>query len=69
VSGLEPSLLFDELSSTAMPAPGESVRGRISYHVRSGGHVVEDIDWERYLDFLDHWMGKTQSRLTPLAAR
>lgn len=53
---------FDGLSSTTMPAVGESVPGRISYHIRSGGHDVEDIDWERYLDFLDRWIGKTQSR-------
>ncbi|MDR3752415.1 MAG: hypothetical protein P4K93_01875 [Terracidiphilus sp.] len=48
------------LSATTMPAAGTSIPGRISYHIRSGGHDVEEIDWERYLTFLDRWFGGTQ---------
>jgi hypothetical protein len=51
----------DGLSSTTMPAVGAFVPGRISYHIRGGGHDVEDIDWERYIAFLDRWIGGTQA--------
>jgi hypothetical protein len=43
------------LSATTMPKVGESIAGRISYHIRPGIHDVLEYDWEKYLDFLDTW--------------
>lgn len=44
---------FSGLNATIMPKAGQVVPGRINYHLRAGVHDVEEIDWERYLDFLD----------------
>jgi hypothetical protein len=44
------------LSATTMPKVGESIAGRISYHIRPGIHDVFEYDWEKYLDFLDTWL-------------
>lgn len=44
------------LASTAMPKVGESIPGRISYHIRPGGHDVQEIDWQNYLTFLDTYL-------------
>lgn len=44
------------LPSTTMPQVGEALEGRVSYHIRPGGHDVLPIDWERYLAFLDRWL-------------
>lgn len=34
-----------------MPAIGESVGGRLGYHVRAGKHDMTDFDWTQYLVF------------------
>ncbi|MFH1719007.1 MAG: acetylxylan esterase [Planctomycetota bacterium] len=37
-----------------MPGLDQPVRkGRIGYHVRSGGHALTAYDWQRYMDFAD----------------
>ena len=41
------------LDSTTMPAVGEAIAGRVSYHIRPGKHDVTDFDWQKYLTFLD----------------
>jgi hypothetical protein len=46
----------DGLPATEMPAPGEPVEGRISYHLRPGEHDVVDYDWDRYLDTADRFL-------------
>ena len=36
------------------PAPEEGiVSGNLAYHIKSGGHNLEEYDWERYLNFCD----------------
>jgi hypothetical protein len=44
------------LPVTQWPAVDQPVLGRVSYHVRSGGHNVMDFDWEQYLRFCDAWV-------------
>ncbi|MGB7266652.1 MAG: hypothetical protein WBC92_14125 [Terracidiphilus sp.] len=44
---------FSGLSAAVLPNIGEALLGRVSYHIRAGGHDVKEIDWQRYLDFLD----------------
>ncbi|HEX4005397.1 MAG TPA: hypothetical protein VHX60_04435 [Acidobacteriaceae bacterium] len=41
------------LQSDAWPGVNQPLRGRVSYHVRSGAHSVTDFDWEQYLRFCD----------------
>lgn len=40
----------------AMPAVNHPVFGRISYHVRSGGHNITRYDWTQYLHFADLYL-------------
>ena len=36
------------------PAPNHPViRGRRGYHIREGGHGLEEYDWERFMDFAE----------------
>ena len=44
------------LTANEMPAVNEPVQGRVSYHVRSGGHDVTEFDWTQYLDFADRYL-------------
>ena len=34
-------------------------RSAVGYHLRSGGHDVRPYDWERYLDFADYHLGRS----------
>jgi len=37
-----------------MPGPEQGIiSGNLSYHLKSGGHGMEEYDWERYLNFCD----------------
>ncbi len=47
------------LETEHMPRVESPVQiGRIGYHIRKGGHGIEQYDWLRYLDFTDkHWKG------------
>jgi len=49
------------LGTERMPAVNQPVIGRLSYHVRSGGHDVTDFDWEQYLNCADQFL-KQRSR-------
>ncbi len=48
------------LPTDTWPAVDHPVLGRVSYHVRSGGHSVTNYDWEQYLRFCDRYV-KSQS--------
>jgi hypothetical protein len=44
------------LTSQNWPAVDQPLHGRVSYHVRSGGHDVTEFDWTQYLDFADRFL-------------
>jgi hypothetical protein len=48
----------------AMPPVNHPVFGRISYHVRSGGHNITPYDWRQYLHFADLYL-RPGSRRAP----
>lgn len=52
------------LVSDGFPSPETPLqRGRISYHLRTGGHALTAYDWKCYMDFADRhgWRGNTTS--------
>ena len=48
---------LEGLGTNQMPPLDQPVqKGRISYHVRTGGHGLTEYDWEQYMNFADkHW--------------
>ncbi len=44
------------LPTTVWPPVNHPVIGRVSYHVRSGGHGVTDFDWEQYMRFCNRYV-------------
>lgn len=44
------------LPTSVWPPVNQPVIGRVSYHVRSGGHGVTDFDWQQYLRFLNRYV-------------
>jgi hypothetical protein len=53
--------VYQFLGSTGLPATqwppvDQPILGRVSYHVRSGGHSVTAFDWEQYLRFCDAYV-------------
>ena len=52
------------LPASVWPPVDHPVLGRVSYHVRSGGHGVTDFDWKQYLHFLDLYVKRPQGRDT-----
>lgn len=46
---------------SAMPAAGEALNGRVSYHLRAGKHDLLDFDWEHYLNFADCYLSDKPS--------
>ncbi len=49
------------MAADAMPAPGQAVLSRISYHLRVGPHGITAWDWDNYLRFADRFV-PAQSR-------
>jgi len=45
---------YPGLSTEQMPPVNSPLFGRISYHIRTGGHDVTDYDWQQYMTFMDH---------------
>jgi hypothetical protein len=37
-----------------MPKPGQLLKGRIGYYLRTGKHDMTPEDWHAYMDFADH---------------
>ncbi len=48
----------DTLAAAAMPQVNQPVIGRMSYHLRSGGHDVTAYDWDKYLQWADRYIGR-----------
>ncbi len=47
------------LTSKESPPVGEAIiKSDVGYHVRKGGHSVERVDWQRFLDFADYHFKK-----------
>jgi len=47
------------LTSPKLPELGKAILDSdVGYHVREGGHSVEDYDWERFIDFCDRHLKK-----------
>lgn len=45
---------LDGLGVEEMPGLDQPVqKGRIGYHIRTGGHALTAYDWQRYMDFAD----------------
>jgi hypothetical protein len=44
---------FTGMPAMEMPPVNSPIFGRISYHIRPGGHDVTDYDWEQYMTFMD----------------
>jgi len=43
-----------------MPALDSPIhKGRIGYHIRTGGHALTEYDWQRYMDFADRYFKTT----------
>jgi len=51
----------DGLAAGNMPGLNEPVTGRISYHIRTGGHDLTGYDWQRYMDLADRFLKKSPS--------
>jgi pimeloyl-ACP methyl ester carboxylesterase len=48
---------LEGLGADKMPQPDVPLhRGRIGYHLRTGGHNLVEYDWERYMDFADKFL-------------
>ena len=49
------------LTAESPPPVGEAlIASQVGYHLREGGHSIEDFDWNRFLDFADfHLKPKT----------
>ena len=50
----------DGLAVTEMPrpAPDQLVKSTIGYHIRPGKHDVTTDDWDAFMDFADHHLGR-----------
>ena len=50
------------LSSRQSPAVGKAIiESHVGYHLREGGHSIEDYDWDRFLEFANfHFKPETQ---------
>ncbi len=44
------------LPTSVWPPVNQPTIGRVSYHVRSGGHGVTNFDWQQYLRFLNRYV-------------
>jgi hypothetical protein len=53
----------DGLGTTQMPAIDSPIHGdRAHYHIRSGKHNLNLVDWTHHLDFADQVFGRTKPR-------
>lgn len=64
-SGAEPVYRlfgFRGIGATEWPPPDTPVGERVGYHLRTGPHDITPYDWERYLDFADRHLRRSESR-------
>ncbi len=64
VSSVYRFLGVEGLPTSKWPPVNQPVFGRVSYHVRGGGHSVTDFDWEQYLHFCDLYVKAKSLRLS-----
>ena len=63
-------LTGDGLATSTMPAAGEGVMSRISYHLRTGPHEITAWDWDHYICFADRFLRRhTVEGIVRVAAR
>ena len=56
------------LPTAQWPPVNQPILGRVSYHVRSGGHSVTDFDWQQYLRFCNRYV-KAKPHFVPIRAK
>jgi len=53
---------FKGLDVKNMPALNSPIqKGRIGYHIRTGGHGLTEYDWQQYMDFADKYLKRPQA--------
>jgi hypothetical protein len=50
------------LAASEMPPVNQPVKGRVSYHIRTGKHDMIAYDWEQYLDWADRWVREPKAK-------
>jgi hypothetical protein len=48
------------------PAPDQLVKSTIGYHIRPGKHAVTTDDWDAFMNFADHHLGRAGRPTPPL---
>ncbi len=46
----------DGLGATEMPPVGKLLPSRLGYFIRPGKHSMSKVDWDAFLDYVDHWL-------------
>ena len=49
-------LTKEGLNAKVMPPLDQPIQGRISYHIRTGGHDVKEYDWQQYMNVADRFL-------------
>jgi hypothetical protein len=44
---------YSGIGTHIMPSVNRPVSGRLSYHIRSGKHDINEYDWDQFLRFAD----------------
>ena len=49
---------YEGVQTMTQPSINMPVGDRAAYHIRTGGHMVSDYDWDQYIMFADKWLKK-----------